>query len=387
GRAGADAKQADEFARGMRPKLEAGGARPPTTALLLACEVGQRAYEIPDEQHGAFTYYLLQGLAGKAKAADGAVTLTSLAGYLQTEVVAWAQRNNRQQTPRFDNPGCGDFPLLRPVRVQEVPLAATLTVTTIPAGATVSVDGQPVGQTPLTVKLPLAGGQARKARVQVSLTGYLDRAADLDLAPGAAANWAALTLERAPTTGAAPLPVGTLPYTVPDYLQQWAQQLPTNLPMRIRAKDGMPEVLIPAGKFWMGSPAGEKDREEDEGPEKEVTLSAYWIDQHEVTNEQFAKFLQDRQPKPEERQAWCALDGENGTASELGYARGQYRPRAGCERWPVRFVSWHGASAYAEWVGRQLPTEAQWERAARRAPRRSTRGGTPGTPRWPTATG
>lgn len=93
-----------------------------------------------------------------------------------------------------------------------------------------------------------------------------------------------------------------------------------------RQKDGMVMVYVPAGIFIMGSDSGEAD----EVPAHEVYLGGFWIDRTEVTNAMYAQF------KP---------------------TRADQRPAQG--------VSWEQATAYCAWVGSRLPTEAEWEKAAR----------------------
>ena len=93
-----------------------------------------------------------------------------------------------------------------------------------------------------------------------------------------------------------------------------------------RQKDGMVMVYVPKGIFAMGSDTGDPD----EQPVRDVYLDAFWIDQTEVTNTMFARFAPRREGKS-----------------------------------PVQRVSWEEATAYCEWVGSRLPTEAEWEKAAR----------------------
>lgn len=103
-----------------------------------------------------------------------------------------------------------------------------------------------------------------------------------------------------------------------------------------------PMVRIPAGPFLMGSDS----RLDDEGPQHTVTLPAYRIDRYEVTNLQYRHFIDD-----------------TGRRSPTHF-RNRTFPDGKADH-PVTFVSWYDARDYCQWAGKRLPTEQEWEKAAR----------------------
>jgi len=147
--------------------------------------------------------------------------------------------------------------------------------------------------------------------------------------------------------------VGCKPPPTPEV--EAPSKRPAALPKEIRnPRDDSVMLLVPSGQFIMGEP---DDR-------KRVTLRAYYIDRTEVTNAQYEKFLEavkkrgndapwrhPDQPKDKKRHVpafWSNL--------ELGRAQRHH---------PVVGVDWFDAYAYAKWAGKRVPTEAEWERAAR----------------------
>lgn len=123
-------------------------------------------------------------------------------------------------------------------------------------------------------------------------------------------------------------------------------------------RDGAEMVLVPAGPFRMGS----EDGDEDERPLHVGDLPAFYIDRYPVTNGRFVQFLRSTGFHPRDPRAfYVAGQAESG----LSWDGSTWQVIPGREDYPVNGVSYYGAEAYARWAGRRLPTEAEWEVAAR----------------------
>ena len=116
-------------------------------------------------------------------------------------------------------------------------------------------------------------------------------------------------------------------------------------------------VRIPAGEFQMGST--HEDADPDENPIRRIYIDEFYIDKYEVTNEQYKQFVD---ANPQWRKAEIEPHYHSGDYLHE-WKQDTYPPGRG--KHPVRYVSWYAAVAYAKWVGKRLPTEAEWEKAAR----------------------
>ena len=126
-----------------------------------------------------------------------------------------------------------------------------------------------------------------------------------------------------------------------------------HIPADSDISEGM--VLIPAGEFEMGSHTGKNN----ERPVHTVYLDAFYMDIYEVTNAQYKAFID---ANPEWQKDNIAPEYHDGVYLRLW--DGNIYPE-GKANHPVIYVSWYAAMAYAEWAGKRLPTEAEWEKAAR----------------------
>jgi formylglycine-generating enzyme required for sulfatase activity/tetratricopeptide (TPR) repeat protein len=132
------------------------------------------------------------------------------------------------------------------------------------------------------------------------------------------------------------------------FVCEWESATTTLAPeTQISPKDSMVMAYIPAGEFAMGSDKGSNN----ERPVHTVYLDSFWIDQTEVTNRMYAL---------------CVSTGACQAPKALNsYSRSSYYGNSDFENYPVIYIDWDMAKTYCTWAGQRLPTEAEWEKAAR----------------------
>ncbi|MBI2302852.1 MAG: SUMF1/EgtB/PvdO family nonheme iron enzyme [Armatimonadetes bacterium] len=319
GRADADATLSEGLARGLRPlSLSPGGGRTVVVATLLACDVGQRAYEDPEQRHGAFSVYLLRGMSGEAKGPDGQVHLSGLADYVKREVVLWGQRTNHVQTPRLVNPEGGDVALLTPpaepvvsVAFQNHTLAQVVDLLAEQYGAQVVLGKGVDAEAKVTGRLE---NQPLAATLQVLVAAH-------DLAVRREGK-----VYIVEAKGAAPE----------------------------SARPAAAPADIPGGVEFVRIPAGDG-------------VAEFELGRTEVTVGQFREFVDATGYRTVAEQAGYATVASPGDAHRvpgLNWRHGWAANRPSPENYPVVNVALADVEAFAKWVGGRLPTHAEWSWAA-----------------------
>ncbi len=213
-----------------------------------------------------------------------------------------------------------DLPLFpdRPIVVAEVEKPAPAPSPPEPPAVVAATAGEP---------------QAKKGEVALVLPANPSEA--IAVPPSASAR---------PATAAKAITSRTLPQGFQANLQAGVHESGWPLVV-VGDRDGAPMVLVPGGTFTMGSNEGQAP----EKPAHSVRLSTFYIDQHEVSNRQFRIFLGESRYHGQPPGKWLT----------------DQQARSEPETMPVTHVSFHDANAFAAWAGKEMPTEAQWEMAAR----------------------
>ncbi len=414
-----DGRMTDDFRRGMFEDTDG-------MAVMSSTDLDQSSFENEDAGHGLYTSFLMEALAGRADAmpggnGDGVVTVVEAHGYVGRKLREWSFASNKLQTPRLDYNATGDILLtLSPLLPQEA--TSILAVVTEPAGAKVYtrgpgedtgtyrgmtpcelaivageetlvvalleghgrverlitlarrkksswqvdlrggterlvrlgdvappsvepivttatlrvegangvrvfMDGQRVGTAPCEITVDLGPLQHKQVEVVAQRTGYRSTAARVTLQRGRASIWRPELARIMPTPTPTPAPT---PSPQPTGGKPW-ERPGSRAGQEIVAPGGIALLWVPDGNFMMGREDDWKGRD----PVHRVELSGFWVGKTEVTVAQ-----------------WRAV-------------MGSVPPDQQGDSHPVSNVSWDDAKQFCDKLSLELPTEAQWEYAAR----------------------
>ena len=326
--------------------------RKPAIQILTAGRQQDEAQERAG--HGVFTEVLIRGLSGDAFPREKSwVALEELGLWVKQRVFA---ESNKKQLPQYGNlSGEGQFVFLK-----SGPTHGSLAVTAKIPGVEVWLGDRKIGDTTAGGTLLVPDLPAGSYRLKARKAGHPDWERTVDVVADQRVELAIVIEEL-------------------------------GLPKEIKSEDGAEMVLIPEGEFWMGNtPEGlaafrsyctrfpkvpsckNGAYERDELPRRLVTLDAFYIDRFEVTNALFEKFVKvtGHQTVAERRRNGGVWIEKNRGWQQEQTAGATWRSPNGPgspaqPTHPVMQVAWHDAAAYCRWAGKRLPTEAEWEKAAR----------------------
>ncbi len=141
---------------------------------------------------------------------------------------------------------------------------------------------------------------------------------------------------------------------IPDF--KFTPMAPLETVSMVWPADESEMVFVPVGSFKMGSAYDDKEAYQSEMPVHDVILDAFWIDRTEVTTGMYTKCVD---------AGACEVPNIAGQPIVTSRTRSEYYGNPEYANYPVIYVNWYQATDYCSWTGKRLPTEAEWEKAAR----------------------
>lgn len=258
-------------------------------------------------------------------------------------------------------------PLVEPQHIVESAIPAPRPISGVPKEPSPSVEKLKqtlVEQTPQPVRKEEEFATAAVKSVEMTLKPIIKRSSGVPSSSTNARTTEAVKVESKDVSEATPPPI------TPPKDERYSHQLNTMLNRDPVVTQYQPEiketreieplqtemVVIRGGEFWRGSNEGNRD----EMPRHRVAIESFALDVHPVTNEQFVRFLDYMGGEKDQNYN----DLIRLKDSRINRSGGKLSVESGYNRHPVVGVTWYGAVAYAKWVGKRLPTEAEWEIAS-----------------------